>query len=277
MRGGAQAHLIEAEDRHCYVVKFLNNPQHRRVLINEWVAGHLMRYIGIRTPPSALIQVSREFLDQNENVCFHDARGRTGVETGVHFGSRYPGHPRATTIHDVLPDPWLNRIANNKDFIGALVFDRWVNNTDTPQAIFAPLIDVKTTMAPGQARFEALMIDRGCAFGGPDWVLRDSPLAGLNVRRALYNELREIGDCEPWLSRIEEIQESILWDIFDTVPHSWRHEDDKGFERVVRSLLRARCHVADSIVASANSDDKPFRNWIYRTAQKPSGTARTVF
>ena len=35
MRGGAQAHLLEADDGHWYVVKFRNNPQHRRILVNE--------------------------------------------------------------------------------------------------------------------------------------------------------------------------------------------------------------------------------------------------
>src|ERR1035438_6617674 len=35
MRGGAQAHLLEADDGKWYVVKFRNNPQHRRVLVNE--------------------------------------------------------------------------------------------------------------------------------------------------------------------------------------------------------------------------------------------------
>ena len=47
MRGGAQAHLIEAADGHCYVVKFLNNPQHRRILVNEWIASVFLRYLGI--------------------------------------------------------------------------------------------------------------------------------------------------------------------------------------------------------------------------------------
>src|ERR1041384_6339969 len=34
MRGGAQAHLMRADDGHFYVVKFQNNPQHLRVLAN---------------------------------------------------------------------------------------------------------------------------------------------------------------------------------------------------------------------------------------------------
>jgi hypothetical protein len=35
MRGGTQAHLFECKDRYSCVVKFQNNPQHRRMLINE--------------------------------------------------------------------------------------------------------------------------------------------------------------------------------------------------------------------------------------------------
>ena len=38
MRGGAQSHLMRCSDGHFYVVKFQNNPQHRRVLANEMFA-----------------------------------------------------------------------------------------------------------------------------------------------------------------------------------------------------------------------------------------------
>jgi hypothetical protein len=127
MRGGSKAHLIEGDDGNCYIVKFANNPQHPRVLVNEWVAAQLMRHIGIRTPPTELVDASQEFLALNT--------------PDVHFGSRYPGHPPDTTaIHDVLPDAFLPRITSCSDFIGALVFDRRVSNADGPQAIFVPLI-----------------------------------------------------------------------------------------------------------------------------------------
>ena len=46
MRGGAQAHLMRADDRHFYVVKFQNNPQHLRVLANELLATRLAESIG---------------------------------------------------------------------------------------------------------------------------------------------------------------------------------------------------------------------------------------
>ena len=43
MRGGAQSHLLEADDGHWYVVKFRNNPQHRRILVNELLASVFLR------------------------------------------------------------------------------------------------------------------------------------------------------------------------------------------------------------------------------------------
>jgi len=61
MRGGAQAHLIEAVDGNFYVVKFLNNPQHRRILVNEWIASAFLKYLGIAAPEVSMIRITKEF------------------------------------------------------------------------------------------------------------------------------------------------------------------------------------------------------------------------
>ena len=39
MRGGANAHLMRASDDHYYVVKFRNNPQHSRILVDGYSLG----------------------------------------------------------------------------------------------------------------------------------------------------------------------------------------------------------------------------------------------
>src|SRR3954468_1738028 len=93
MRGGAQAHLLEAEDGQFYVVKFLNNPQHRRILVNEWIASVFLRYLGISTPEMAVISVTAAFLEANPEVHFQLGSRREPVELGWHFGSQYPGNP----------------------------------------------------------------------------------------------------------------------------------------------------------------------------------------
>src|SRR5437762_4139960 len=93
MRGGAQAHLLEADDGHYYVVKFRNNPQHRRILINELIAAALLDYLKLAAPETALLQVTPEFLAANPDVHLTLGARRIDVEPGCHFGSRYPGDP----------------------------------------------------------------------------------------------------------------------------------------------------------------------------------------
>jgi hypothetical protein len=46
MRGGAQGQLMLGADGHVYVVKFQNNPQHMRVLANEFLASRMARRRG---------------------------------------------------------------------------------------------------------------------------------------------------------------------------------------------------------------------------------------
>src|SRR5260370_33886487 len=57
MRGGAQAHLMECDDGNFYVVKFRNNPQHRRILVNELIASVFLNYLQIATPETAIVNV----------------------------------------------------------------------------------------------------------------------------------------------------------------------------------------------------------------------------
>src|SRR5262245_10764462 len=96
MRGGAQAHLLEAEDGHWYVVKFRNNPQHRRILVNEIVAAAFLEYLRIAAPETAVISLDREFLKANPQIHITRATRRIEIEPGWHFGSRYPGDPART-------------------------------------------------------------------------------------------------------------------------------------------------------------------------------------
>ena len=53
MRGGAQGQLMLGADGHVYVVKFQNNPQHMRVLANEFLASKLAAAAGLTAPESS--------------------------------------------------------------------------------------------------------------------------------------------------------------------------------------------------------------------------------
>ena len=86
--GGAQAHLLEADDGNWYVVKFGNNPQPHRVLVNELLAASFLDYLKITAPESAVIQVTAEFLAANPAVPLQVGSSPIAAEPGWHFGSR---------------------------------------------------------------------------------------------------------------------------------------------------------------------------------------------
>ena len=93
MRGGAQAHLLEADDGKWYVVKFRNNPQHRRVLVNEALCATLLRYLKISAPETALIQVSAELPGGQPRMHIQLGTRRVEIEPGWQFGSQLSGRP----------------------------------------------------------------------------------------------------------------------------------------------------------------------------------------
>lgn len=68
LRGGAQSHLLRASDNCCYVTKFMNNPQHIRVLANEMLATRLGLALGLSMPRAEVIDVSDWLIDHSEDL-----------------------------------------------------------------------------------------------------------------------------------------------------------------------------------------------------------------
>ncbi len=264
MRGGAQAHLVEATDGNFYVVKFRNNPQHRRILVNELVAATLLDYLGIATPPAAVIELTEGFVAGNPELYIQLGSRREAVPAGRHFASRFPGNPFTRAVYDFLPDALLKKVANRKHFLGALVFDKWTANADSRQAIFfrgrlsgPPASDT----APERPGFVAQMMDHGYVFQGPHWEFRDSPLQGLYYRRAVYEEVRGWRDFEPWLERVLHFPEEVLDRALRRVPLEWLEDDEEELERLLEGLLRRRRRVADLIEQCRDGGRNPFPNW----------------
>ena len=123
MRGGAQSHLLQADDGRFYVVKFRNNPQHRRILVNELISWVFLDYLKIAAPRAEVIRLTPDFLRENPDVYLTLGTRRVEVEAGRHFGSRYPGDPQTLAVYDFLPDALLPGVRNLDEFRGMLVFD----------------------------------------------------------------------------------------------------------------------------------------------------------
>lgn len=265
MRGGAQAHLLEAADGHAYVVKFINNPQHRRILVNEWIASVFLNYLGIATPDPAMVRVSKEFLSANPEAHLQLGTGTQSPAVGWHYGSRYPGDPERTVVYDFLPDTILDGIENTGDFLGALAFDKWMGNADSRQAVFFRA-RLKNWIPGSEAHglkmgFVAQMIDNGFVFNGPNWGFIESAIQGLYFRPSVYRHVQGLNDFEPWLSRIVHFPEEIVDQAVKAIPPAWLEGEEEALEVLLSRLLKRRARVPDLIEDSRRGRGNPFPNW----------------
>ena len=264
LRGGAQSHLMECDDGRFYVVKFRNNPQHRRILVNEWISAVFLRYLQIAVPETAIVNTSREFLENNPEVDIQLGSRRLAVEPGWHFGSAYPGHPERTAVYDFIPDLLLDKVANLADFLGVLAFDKWAGNADARQAIF-----FRARLKPGlradeylaRTGFVAHMMDHGYVFDGPHWTYSDSPLQGLYFRPIVYEKVRSYEDFQPWLDRIRHFPEEVVDDALKQLPPGWLNGDEETLEELMTKLMTRRKRVADLLRDSTHGRINPFPNW----------------
>lgn len=260
MRGGAQSWLLEANDGHWYVVKFRNNPQHRRILVNELLASTLLGYLKIVAPETALVCVGEDFLASNPDVHLALGTRRVPVEPGWHFGSRYPGDPRRLAVYDFLPDGLLGQVANLDDFRAILVFDKWVGNADGRQAIFYRAL-VRGAERAGKPAFVARMIDHGFAFNGPNWDFADSPLQGLYARRQVYESVRSLADFDPWLQQVASFPEEVMDRAWKSIPPAWIEGEEDELLNLLERLFERRKRVPDLIAACHSTRANPFPNW----------------
>jgi hypothetical protein len=266
MRGGAQAHLIEGEDGAFYVVKFTNNPQHRRILVNEWLSCAFLRYLQIHVPDTATIELTSEFIEESPELYLLMGSRREPVPPGIHFGSRLAVHPDRVAIFDFLPDKLLSKIENRADFLGTLIFDKWVGNADSRQAVFFRARAKTWTPAKGQQTsrvgFFAQMIDHGFAFNGPHWQFHDSPMQGLYFRTSIYDEVRSLDTFQPWLDMVQNFPDSVIDSAWKEIPRTWLDDNDAAeLEVMLETLLRRRSRVPELLWEMQRKHTKAFANW----------------
>ncbi len=255
MRGGSQSHLMRCSDDHYYVVKFQNNPQHRRVLVNELLATRLATLLGLPTTTGAIIEVSEELIRVTDDLVIEMARQRIPCQAGPQFGSRYPGDPRKLALHDFLPDEKMRQVANLHDFAGMLVFDKWTCNTDGRQILFKK--------ERNEACYLMTMIDQGFCFNCGEWNFPDAPLRGLYTLRRVYAEIRSLDDFEPWLSILEEeFNVGVLFDAANGLPPEWYEGDTRSLHKLLEDLNRRRSKVRELLQIACQGLPHTFPNWV---------------
>jgi hypothetical protein len=297
MRGGAQSHLMRCSDGEYYVVKFQNNPQHRRILVNELLGTRLASRLGLPTAPVEVVEVGAELIRLTPELCIELPRSRTPCAAGLQFGSRYPGDPRQMALHDFLPDEKLREVRNLHDFAGMLVFDKWVCNTNGRQTVFFEEAARTSGLTPGAAEaglarvgrgevargtlprggtqqedvreeagrgraYRTVMIDQGFCFNAGEWNFPDAPLRGLYARSRVYEGVTGMDSFGPWLERLEKrVTEKVLAELAEEIPPAWYEDDYDAVLRLLEQLQRRKPRVEELILSAKSSNRQPFAGW----------------
>jgi HipA-like kinase len=263
MRGGAQAQMMRCSDGNYYVVKFQNNPQGLRILANEMFATQLARICGLPVPRMAIVEVTGWLIKHTQELTIQLLGSAIPCQTGLQFGSCYAVSPLEGQVFDYLPVEMLSRVRNIECFYGMLVFDKWTGNSDGRQATF--------WRKAQDRRYSTSFIDQGYCFDANEWGFQDQPLRGVYPRSEVYEGLFGWDCFEPWLSRIEHLDDELIWRAAERIPPEWYRAEWDRLACLVRHLIERKNYLRNLISQLIDSPKTPLTNW----ARKGTGRDRT--
>ena len=262
MRGGAQSQLMLGDDGALWVVKFQNNPQHRRVLANELIATRLAEAAGLTVPACDVVEMSAWLVEHSPEMMIDRGRGeRERCAAGLGFGSRYAGGLMPGQVVDYLPEEQMAGVRNLGEFAGMLCLDKWTGNCNGRQAVYV--------RRPRERRYRAVFIDQGFCFNAGSWSFPDATLRGVFPRDVVYAGVTGWESFEPWLSRCEAMRPETLWGIAEAVPPEWYDGDVGAMERLIEEMVRRRGRIREWIGSFRDSERAPFPKWVRRESVGP--------
>jgi hypothetical protein len=98
MRGDTRAELWRGDDGRHWVVKRIDNPQGRRILVNETLSHLIIIKLGLRTPSIGVVSLPEKHAGPAQ----------------LHFGSLCPGSCKLMSVYDFLPDAFLRELNQSR-------------------------------------------------------------------------------------------------------------------------------------------------------------------
>ena len=239
LHGGSQSVLLMGDDGRNYITKFTGNPQGSNVLANEWIGTALARAVGLPVANSAMVQVSKTFLERNQDIAFHLGNGIVQAQPGLQFGSQMVRAKRGDPpLMQYVPTSQREYIQNLPDFIGIALFDLVTEMDDYRQAIFL--------RHPHNRTIKATFIDFGHLLQGPNW--DHFRLARLNVHPALsfYPDLWQQKRMLRWVSKFQRTFPRALRQAVEELPSGWYSGDVKKMQ----DRLLERLELAPALIRS---------------------------
>jgi hypothetical protein len=195
-----------------------------------------------------VVEINEALIQHSDEMVIELAHGRIPYSPGLCFGSRYPKSKNSitdsglATVYDIIPLNLFHTIDNRADFLGMVVFDKWVGNMDHRQVIFVR--DEQDANSRPYRSHHALMIDQGFCFNGSEWSFLDSPKHGLYGRAIAYEKVSGLSVFETWLNRLEcGIDRNMLEEATQEIPKEWNDGAGDSLAQLVARLDQRRFQV----------------------------------
>ena len=271
LKGGSQARMLQTTDGRFWAVRARNNSQHRRILVNDWIACSLMRRIGLPAAEPAIIDVPADLIAR-EHIAILRGSQRKPWTAGPCFGSLMAAGPDRA-VYDYLPDRIL-RQTDLAPLIGATAADRWMANADGSQAVW---------WRGAGGEWSCNLIDRGFCFHAHCWNFESHTGVGIYPRTWIYERVTGPDSFEPWLSAIQALRWPDLQRIADQMPDEWLmpekwtgasepHTCADEYWRLLQVLVQLieRAKRLPELLASARTNYRnPFPNWVNVSSRHP--------
>ncbi|PZE21488.1 hypothetical protein CBW46_009090 [Paenibacillus xerothermodurans] len=249
--GKARPQLILFNDGCEYVVKFKNNRQGTRVLVNEYVVGRLAKLLNLPIVPFKVVSISQKFIKANKRLA------RRRLKAGRQFASLYLDH--CVPLSQARP-PGRRQLRNADQLKSLIAFDHWVNNTDRGRG---------NILVDGYSRSRRVYIidHANCFTNGFKWTKKSlKVIPQKTIKRRVHRWCATLFKDRKTLlasiKKIKAIRGSQIRKIIDSIPADWgvtAAEKHALYHHILQSrkTLRKRLAVFVSSKTRKKSSWKP--------------------
>lgn len=238
---------IECNDGNIYIVKHSQLGNNYKQLINEYIAAHLAKSIGLSIPDFALIKINPEIFPDN-------AKFDRGVPKGLGFGSKFLNG----TIKEFLSNTKyreLKKIANKpleKDFTAICIFDIWLRNSDRS------INNCNLLIQETSKNINLVAIDHVSIFAELNYLQLDNeknelpPVGDTLIYHDFFSEMyydngiffNKIKD--ELLQSVYELPEDSISQIVESVPEEW-HLSSEQKEKITDFIIHRKKVIGSQI------------------------------